>query len=241
MIAVARVDRARRGERDDRFALEMTAITPVLRAYARSLVRDVELSLDLTQETLLRAWKHRDRYRDGSNMKAWMFQILRNLFLSHVRRARIVSFQALPEGMPEGTVAAAQEHAVLLRELGSGWERLNAGEQVAMMYIAIEGRSYDAAALSAVPLGTTKSRIARARATLRLHLDGELAPLTPDAAARGSEVADDGATVSATEREAETGAESGVGTSRADTLQIAMLRAYRSKRVMNVKDEPDAQ
>lgn len=187
---------------------------PALRRYARSLARDVELSLDLTQETLLRAWKHRSRYREGTNLKAWMFRILRNLFLTHLRRGRTVQMQAFADGDPEIPVGAGQETRVMLTEVEAGWRRLNDDQQQALTLIAIEGRSFEeAAALANVPQGTLKSRVSRARRTLGLYLDGELAPPVPDLPE---------------EREPDpVGSPTG---SAVDRIQADMLRAYRARR-----------
>jgi RNA polymerase sigma-70 factor (ECF subfamily) len=73
---------------DDEFRDELGRVIPHLRAFGRSLSGNRDLADDLVQETLLKAWAARKRFQAGTNMRAWTFIILRNLFLSQMRRAR---------------------------------------------------------------------------------------------------------------------------------------------------------
>jgi RNA polymerase sigma-70 factor (ECF subfamily) len=73
---------------DQEFKRALTEVAPHLRAFARGLCGCRDRADDLAQETLLRAWAARDRYRAGTNFKAWTFTILRNHFYSEARRAR---------------------------------------------------------------------------------------------------------------------------------------------------------
>ena len=73
---------------DPDFKDELAAVIPHLRAFGRSLSGSRDLADDLVQETLLKAWAARKRFQAGTNMRAWTFIILRNLFLSQMRRAR---------------------------------------------------------------------------------------------------------------------------------------------------------
>ena len=73
---------------DKAFKDELSAIIPQLRAFGRSLSGNRDMADDLVQETLLKAWAARDRFQAGTNIRAWTFIILRNLFLSQMRRAR---------------------------------------------------------------------------------------------------------------------------------------------------------
>ena len=75
----------------------MLALVPNLRAFALSLTHDVNHADDLVQETLLRAWAALDRFEPGSNMKAWLFTILRHCAMkAHSRRARCVEDRTGP-------------------------------------------------------------------------------------------------------------------------------------------------
>src|ERR1044072_8251945 len=73
---------------DAEFKQELAQVIPHLRAFGRSLSGSRDLADDLVQETLLKGWAARKRFQAGTNMRAWTFIILRNLFLSQMRRAR---------------------------------------------------------------------------------------------------------------------------------------------------------
>jgi DNA-directed RNA polymerase specialized sigma24 family protein len=73
---------------DNEFKDQLAQVIPHLRAFGRSLSGSRDLADDLVQETLLKAWAARKRFQAGTNMRAWTFIILRNLFLSQMRRAR---------------------------------------------------------------------------------------------------------------------------------------------------------
>ena len=68
------------------FKNELLALIPVLRAYTRSLCNNSARADDLSQETLMRAWTHRDSYTPNTNMRAWLFTIARNTYFSDIRR-----------------------------------------------------------------------------------------------------------------------------------------------------------
>ena len=65
---------------DNNFKRELSELIPHLRAFARNLCSDATQADDLAQETLMRAWKARESYQEGTNLKAWCFTILRNTF-----------------------------------------------------------------------------------------------------------------------------------------------------------------
>src|SRR5690348_18469889 len=76
-----------RSEGPDDFKTELLGLIPFLRAFARSLTGNPESADDLAQETLVKAWQSRDTFIPGTNLKAWLFTILRNQFYSDRRRA----------------------------------------------------------------------------------------------------------------------------------------------------------
>lgn len=73
---------------DAAFKTELAAAIPHLRAYGRSLAGDIDRADDLVQDTMLKAWASRERFAAGTSMKAWTFVILRNVFLSQMRRQK---------------------------------------------------------------------------------------------------------------------------------------------------------
>lgn len=138
-----------------------------LRAFAISLCGDREYSDDLVQETLLKALKNMHTFRPGTNMRSWLFTILRNTYFSDRRRA----CREVPD--EDGVMAAslsaapAQEPNLELKEFQRALSRLNGHQREALMLIGAAGFSYDeAAAICGCSSGTVKSRVNRARAKL---------------------------------------------------------------------------
>ena len=147
---------------------------PQLRAFARSLCRDRDEADDLTQEALLKAWQSRQSFAPGTNFKAWAFTILRNHFYSNRRRAwRSVRWdQDTAELIPAASDAAvwAAELSDLFRALMS----LNEEQREAVMLVGAGQYSYcDAAQMCSCAIGTTKSRVARARQNLLSAMEGK--------------------------------------------------------------------
>jgi RNA polymerase sigma-70 factor (ECF subfamily) len=144
------------------FEGDLIALLPQLRAFARSLVGyDGD---DLVQDTLVRALKSRHTFVPGTNLKAWMFTILRNQWVTAGRRKRIET-GLLDDHTPP--TPPTQEHAVALRDFCRLLKRLPAKQREALLLVAAEGFSYEeAAAISRTSVGTVKSRVSRARAFL---------------------------------------------------------------------------
>ncbi|HKK31757.1 MAG TPA: sigma-70 family RNA polymerase sigma factor [Alphaproteobacteria bacterium] len=147
---------------------------PHLRRYARYLARDANLADDLVQDALVRAIASRDSWRQGTNMRAWLFVILRNTFINDCRRARRSPLTADAEsagGML--SVPGNQESACLLGELAEAFDSLPKDHQEVLVVVVMEGMTYeDAASVLKVPVGTIRSRLARARLALRKAVDG---------------------------------------------------------------------
>lgn len=129
---------------------------------------------DLAQEALARAWRSRDNFTVGTNLKAWVFTILRNEFYSNTRRAwRQVPWD--PE-KAENIASASKEQdwTAELSDTARALRLLPAGQREALILVGVGGFSYeDAAKMTGSPIGTVKSRVARARASLQLILDGD--------------------------------------------------------------------
>jgi RNA polymerase sigma-70 factor (ECF subfamily) len=152
---------------DTEFKRALTEVAPHLRAFARGLCGCRDRADDLAQETLLRAWAARDRYRAGTNFKAWTFTILRNHFYSEARRARFHG--DYDEAMAERTLRApaSQESAVELSDVLRALSLVPETYREALILVAIGSLSYEEIAdICGIALGTVKSRICRARAML---------------------------------------------------------------------------
>jgi RNA polymerase sigma-70 factor (ECF subfamily) len=163
-------DTARQFEHE--FERELIPLIPHMRAFARSLCRDPVAADDLAQSALAKAWKNRDSYRPGTNMKAWTFMILRNEFYSEKRRDWR-STQLDPEMAEQTLIAVDNPDATLaLDEVRRALAMLPVAQREALILVGAGGLSYDEAAeATGVPAGTVKSRVSRARVALQQVLD----------------------------------------------------------------------
>jgi len=158
---------------DDDFKTELTGLIPSMRAFARSLARDPAEADDLAQDALLKAWTHRQSFSPGTNMKAWVFMILRNQFYSEKRRSW--RRQPLDPEVAERTlVAASNPDGVLeLDEVRRALACLPDDQREALVLIGAGGLSYEEAAeITGAAVGTVKSRVSRARDRLARILEG---------------------------------------------------------------------
>ena len=140
---------------------------PALRAFALSLCRDGTLADDLVQETLLKAWSKFHLYTPGTNLRAWLFTILRNSLHSlHRKRRREV---ADPDGAMAAQLASKPDHdgRLALADLAAAFARLPMDQREALMLVGAMGFSVEEAAetCGCAP-GTIKSRAARGRRAL---------------------------------------------------------------------------
>lgn len=156
----------------DEFQRELVTLIPHLRAFARSLCGDPSQADDLAQEAVAKAWKNRDRYEPGTNMKGWTFMILRNQFYSEKRR----SWRSVPldQEKAERTLVATSnaDDVLALDDLRQALATLPATQREALMLVGAGGLSYDEAAhVTGVAIGTIKSRVSRARMALQTVLE----------------------------------------------------------------------
>ncbi len=135
-----------------------------LRAFAVSLCGDKERADDLVQETLYKAWNHLDSFREGTNLKAWLFTILRNTYFSERRKRRREVEDA------DGTYAAKlstqpEQHGHMdLQDFREALAELPDDQREALILVGAAGFSYEEAAeISDCAIGTIKSRVNRAR------------------------------------------------------------------------------
>jgi len=148
----------------DRFLDQVTALLPALRAFGRSLCGDPARADDLVQDTVLKAWTNREQFQSGSNLKAWLFTILRNCYYSELRHRKFEIED--PEGICAGQMAVAPDHdaKLQLRDLNLALQQLPTDQREALILVCATGLSYEEAAdVCQVAVGTIKSRIARAR------------------------------------------------------------------------------
>ena len=154
---------------------DILASVPSLRAFAISLSGNGDRADDLVQETLLRAIANIDSFQPGSNLPAWLFTILRNLFRSDYRKRRREVEDA--EGNYAKTLKTqpAQNAHLEFEEFRHALEKLPQDQREALILVGASGFSYeDAAAICGCAVGTIKSRVNRARSKLSalLYVDG---------------------------------------------------------------------
>lgn len=152
---------------DADFKALLASVIPHLRAYGRSLSGNPDLADDLTQDTMVKAWASRDRFERGTSIKAWTFVILRNTFLSQMRRNKFHG--DYDEVAVERTLStpASQEDAGEMADLQRALMELPQDQREALILVGAGGLSYEEAAqICDCALGTMKSRVSRARAAL---------------------------------------------------------------------------
>jgi len=150
------------------------ACIPALRRYAAALLRNREDADDLVHDCLVRALDKLHTRRDEADIRAWLFTIMHNLFISQLRRAKV-----RPAGEPldeshEASVSirADQESSLHWRDLVRGLNRLPVEQRTVILLISVEDLSYaEAAAVLGIPIGTVMSRLARGRERLRVMLE----------------------------------------------------------------------
>jgi len=178
-------------EEPDPFKAELLELVPYLRAFARSLSGRHEGADDLAQEALVKAWQSRDSFVPGTNLKAWLFTILRNQFYSERRRAwRQVPWDAEnADAMPGNS--DDQGWAAELSDIARALQALPAEQREALILVGAGGFAYEEAAqISNCAVGTVKSRVARARRALIAILDGNQALPPSDRPAQGEAARD---------------------------------------------------
>lgn len=167
------------------FKADLLAAIPSLRAFAMSLAQSGDKADDLVQETLVKAWDKHESFQMGTNLKAWLFTILRNEFYSQMRkRGREVQDS---DGIMTGRLAVhpAQHGQLDLDDFRTALEQLPEDQREAIILIGASGFSYEEAAeICDCAVGTIKSRVSRARTRLQdiLQISGE-ADFGPDAIA----------------------------------------------------------
>jgi RNA polymerase sigma-70 factor, ECF subfamily len=152
---------------------DMVALVPQLHTFARSLCRDGVRADDLVQEALMRAINNIQRFKPGTNLKAWLFTIVRNEHYSQLRRGKFEAQGMDIELLPEPSVPPDHDGKLELRDLNRALASLSPGQRTALILVSVSGFSYEEAAeICGCAVGTIKSRVARARETLLEMLEG---------------------------------------------------------------------
>ena len=150
---------------------DLLAAIPSLRAFAMSLSGNLDRADDLVQETLVKAWSHLGSFTEGTNMSAWLFTILRNIFYSEYRKRR--REVADPEGQIAARLATGPSQSAHMDFLDfrDALQQLSPDQREALILVGASGLSYEeAAGICGCAVGTMKSRVNRARNRLAVLL-----------------------------------------------------------------------
>jgi len=172
---------------DATFHNQVIAILPKLRVQALALTRNRAAAEDLVQDAVCNALSASTSFIPGTNFAAWMHRILRNRFISNLRKRRDTTDI---DDVPQSVFAtdAAHEDRLALKELGAAMNKLPADQREALVMVVVHGMSYEALAeATGCAVGTAKSRVFRARRQLEAWLLGD-AKETGRVSAKGREM-----------------------------------------------------
>lgn len=146
---------------------ELPLHLPAMRAFAISLTRNMAAADDLVQDAVVKAWSSFDKFEPGTNMRAWLFTILRNTFYSGVRKRR--RDIADPDGIHTASLFEKPAHdgRLAMKDFLVAFNRLTPVHREVLILVGASGFSNEeAAAMTGVAIGTVKSRASRARLRL---------------------------------------------------------------------------
>jgi RNA polymerase sigma-70 factor (ECF subfamily) len=150
---------------------------PALHRYALGLVRNFHTAQDLVHDTVVKAYASIDKFLPASNLRAWLFTILRNTFYSQMRKQK--REVADPDGLYAAALVTHPEHDARLAmgEFLNAFKQLSCEHRDIITLVGVAGHSYSVASdIIGVPVGTAKSRLSRARAQLSETLEAPVRP-----------------------------------------------------------------
>lgn len=161
-------------ERDSRVIDDLEREIPHLRRFARYIARDADRADDLVQECLAKAVAHINSWQPGTNLRAWLFVILRNVYRNELRKKSLRTVSLQDDGNPGLAIDGGQEQRMALVEVNDAFLKLSEEHREILLLIGVEGMSYeDVSGILEIPLGTVRSRLARARTALRKEMNNK--------------------------------------------------------------------
>jgi len=147
---------------------------PRLRRYARALTGDRSLADDLVQDTLERALSRFHLWRHGSDLRAWLFTIMHNIFVNQARSRLRRRHESLESSAAVEVMQAPEPDWLQLRDLDSALAQLPDEQRIVLLLVGLEQFTYEEAArVLRIPIGTVMSRLSRGRERLRTVLAGD--------------------------------------------------------------------
>jgi RNA polymerase sigma-70 factor, ECF subfamily len=161
------------------FREDVAALVPHLRAFARSLTGgDVQLADDIVQDTIVNALQAQHQFTPGTNLKAWLFTILRNRFRSVIARKHVTAEVPDDDLERHSWVPAEQESRIEVAAFKRAFRALSSAHREVLVLVAVHGLPYEQVAeICGCEVGTVKSRVNRARAMLRRMLYDDALPV----------------------------------------------------------------
>lgn len=155
------------------FGDQLAETLPHLRAFARMLTGAADTADDLVQETLVRALAASAQFTPGTNLKAWLFTIMRNCRLDGLRKLQRVRFETMETAERQHcSVPATQTSMLEFAEVATALEGMSEEHKEVLILVAAGGMSHeDAAVICGCAVGTVKSRLSRARAELERRVN----------------------------------------------------------------------
>lgn len=155
-------------------AAEIEVHIPQLRRYARAFTGNAHSADDLVQDCLERALSRLTLWRKGSNLRAWLFTIMRNLWINEIRRRAANPPPGSLDDVAPPVSAAAADGGLIVRDLAAALAALSPEQREVVLLVGLEGMSYaETARIIGAPLGTVMSRLKRGRERLAALMNGE--------------------------------------------------------------------
>ena len=158
------------------FASRTMQYIPRLRRYARALTGDISAADDLVQDALERALLKQSLWREGTDLRAWLFTVMHNIFINQVRSAaanRLVPIDDVAADAFVDTPPLQASDRLEIRDLDAALQALPEEQRAVVLLIGLEQMTYEEAArVLEVPIGTVMSRLSRGRERLRRLLQG---------------------------------------------------------------------
>ena len=153
--------------------VQLIACIPRLRRYARALAGNRAEADDLVQDTMERGWSRLASWRRGSDMRAWLFGIMHNLYVDQARKTRIAT-EELDEHMPDPSTDTAQADRLEVRDMEAALRLLPAEQREILLLLALEEMTYEEIANTMnCSTGTVKKGVSRAIVKLRARLSAD--------------------------------------------------------------------